>query len=161
MGQHSMGQTPTTAVGAQAALLMDRLIDLERRLYVQEWWMLGSTIAAAKVLAEVASLIPVARAELDQCLVQFCGSAPAESPAPPDGALAPDLRDSAQVAAHRASATELLRTMGEALPPTTNYARQLRAYAQRVGFPSTGVDVLAIVADRLADAQEAVQSVVM
>jgi hypothetical protein len=51
--------------------------------------------------------------------------------------------------------------MIEALPPTTQFARQLRAFAERAGLPATGVDVLAIVADRLSDAQEAVQSVVM
>jgi hypothetical protein len=162
MYQQTTGQTPGAIVGAQAAALMRRLLDLERMLGVQEWWMMGGTIAAAKVLAEVASLIPVARAELDQCLVQFCGSDPVPLPASGDApAVPPDMKDAGQVAAQRDAATKLLRTMIEALPPTTQFARQLRAFAERAGLPATGVDVLAIVADRLSDAQEAVQSVVM
>lgn len=149
-------------MGAQGDILMRRLLDLELLLGVNEWWLLGSKIPAAKVLAEVVSLLAVARAELGQCLMEYCGRAPAEplSASESDGADdaddAPDLNDAAEVAVRTEQATQMLRTMAEALPPTTQFARQLYAYAGRAGLNAAAVDSLGIVADRLDEARETV-----
>lgn len=151
-----MGQTPGAVVGAQGDILMRRLLDLELLLGVNEWWMLGATIPAAQVLSEVASLLAVARAELDQCLTQYCGRAPAEAPAEEAAHLAPDEGDAAERGVEAEQAVQLLRTMGEALPPTMQFARQLQGFAGRVGLNAAAVDVLGIVADRLEEARETV-----
>lgn len=161
MNQQAAGQTPGAVVGAQGDILMRRLLDLELLLGVNEWWLLGRTIPAAKLLAEVASLLAVARAELDQCLVECCERAPAEpfTNEEAGGAVdAPDLSDAAELAVREEQATQMLRTMGEALPPTAHFARQLHAFAGRAGLNSAGVDALGIVADRLDEAHETVMT---
>lgn len=159
MNQQATGQTPGAVIGAQGDILMRRLLDLELLLGVNEWWLLGSKIPAAKLLAEVASLLAVSRAELDQCLVEYCERTPAE-PLTADEAGeaddAPDLNNSEELAVRTEQATQMLRTMGEALPPTAHFARQLHTFAARAGLNPGGVDALGIVADRLDEARETV-----
>lgn len=138
---------------------MRRLLDLELLLGVNEWWLLGSKIPEAKLLAEVASLLAVSRAELDQCLVEYCARTSAEPPAADESSEAedtPDLNDTAELAVRTEQATQMLRTMGEALPPTAHFARQLHTFAARAGLNPSGVDALGIVADRLDEARETV-----
>jgi hypothetical protein len=159
-----VSQAAIAAVAPQADLLMRRLLDLEQRLGVEEWWLLGRDVAEAHVLAEVASLLAVARAELDQMLVHYCGRPPATRPAgdEADDTLgddaAGDAHDPARVARQRAEGQQLLQVLAVALPPTTTFARQLGPFAERSGMPAAAVEVLGIVADRVLDAQEAVQN---
>ena len=167
MNAYPAGQTPSTPqapgaqVGAQGDILMRRLLDLELLLGVNEWWLLGTKIPAAKALAEVVSLLTVARAELDSCMTQYCDRARAEPPATDENAGDdddPNLMDLDELAVRTEQATQMLRTMGEALPPTAHFARQLYGFAGRVGLHPAGVDVLGIVADRLDEARETVAS---
>ncbi len=144
-------------MGAQGDILMRRLLDLELLLGVNEWWLLGTKVPAAKLLAEVTSLLTVARAELDSCLTQYCDRARAEPPAADEGTGEdddPNLMDMDELAVRKEQATQMLRTMAEALPPTAHFARQLHGFAGRVGLHPAGVDVLGIVADRLDEARE-------
>ncbi len=143
-------------VAPQADILLRRLQELERALGVQEWWMLGRDMPEAQVLSEVASLLAVARAELDQMLVQFCGQPPtvpgttADSPTVP---MAGD--DAAALARHRMMAAQLLHMLAAALPPTITFAKQLVPFASSCGMPEAAVDTLGIIADRLVEAHEA------
>lgn len=156
MNQNPVGQSPVTLVGAQADLLLQRLLELERRVALQEWWMLGRSLPEAQALAEVASLLAVARAELDQVLVQYCGRAPTEAPTSPESATAPAA--SATPTQQRMLAAQLLQMLVVSLPPTITFAQQLASYAQRCGMPPGAVETLGIVVDRLEEAQEAVQA---
>jgi hypothetical protein len=160
-----VSQAAIAAVAPQTDLLLQRLLDLERRLGAEEWWLLGRDFAEARVLAEVASLLAVARAELDQMLVQFCGR-PLATPNVADD-VTDDMMDDAEagagadparVAQQRAEGLQLLQVLAVALPPTTTFARQLGPFAERSGMPAAAVEVLGIVADRVLDAQEAVQN---
>jgi hypothetical protein len=146
-------------VGQQGDILMKRLLELDRALSVQEWWMLGRDIAEAGTLSEVGSLLAVARAELDQVLMEYCGHTSALANVPVDAAPdPPDASDTTRLSRQRAIANQLLQMLGLALPPTINFARQLHPFAQYHGMPAPGLDTLAIVADRLEDAFEALQS---
>ena len=158
-----VSQAAIAAVAPQADLLMGRLLDLEQRLGAEEWWLLGRALPEARVLAEVASLLAVARAELDQMLVQYCGRRPRALPAADagddaDDGVADDHDDPARLARQRADGLQLLQVLAVALPPTSTFARQLGPFAERSGMPPGAVDVLGIVADRVLDAQEAVQT---
>ena len=165
--QPAAGQTPQTSqspgaqVGAQGDILMRRLLDIELLLGVNEWWLLGTKIPAAKLLSEVTSLLTVARAELDSCLREYCDRARAE-PSPAETGDGedddPNVMDLDELAVRTEQATQMLRTMAEALPPTAHFARQLYGFAGRVGLHPSGVDILGIVADRLDEARETVAS---
>ncbi len=151
-------ETGSALVGQQGAILMKRLQELDRALGAQEWWMLGRDIAEAGTLAEISSLLAVARAELDQVLVDYCGYASTLSGASTDTAPpALDASDTTRLARQRAIANQLLQMLGMALPPTIDFARQLHPFAQHHGMPAAGLDTLTIVADRLEDAFEALQ----
>ncbi|HEX9056045.1 MAG TPA: hypothetical protein VF818_00800 [Ktedonobacterales bacterium] len=159
MYQSPPSQPPSAVVAPQADILMRRLQELERAVNVQEWWLLGRELAEAKVLAEVASLLAVARAELDQVLVEFCGQPSAIPPVGGEETTANDENPTpALLARYRAIAGQLLHMLSEALPPTTTFAQQLRPFAQNAGMPGPAVDTLGIVADRLVEAYETVQS---
>ena len=156
MYQQGGGQAPGLAVGAQADLLLRRLLELERELAAQEWWLLGRVLPEARTLAEVTSLLAVARAELDGFLSQYCGRAPVGTPPADDtGDKTPESDDPAQIERQRQAASQLLQMLVAALPPTLNFARQLRPFAERNGMPEAATDTLGIVADRIAEAQEA------
>ena len=159
MYQDPESQAPGVVVGAQADLLMQRLQELERALAVHEWWLLGRALPEARALAEVTSLLSVARAELDGFLVQHCGRAPADAPPASDnGSEMPDTDDPAQLGREREEARQILGMLAAALPPTSTFARQLRPFAERNGMPVMATDTLGIVADRIAEAQELLQN---
>lgn len=159
MQQEPSDEMASTLVGQQGDILMKRLQELDRALGVQEWWMLGRDIAEAGALSEVGSLLAVARAELDQVLVQYCGSTPTIVSPPLDTLPVPtDANDATRLTRQRAIANQLLQMLGLALPPTINFARQLHPFAQYYGMPAPGLDTLTIVADRLEEAFEALQS---
>jgi hypothetical protein len=151
-------ETGSVAVGQQGSVLMKRLQELDRALGVQEWWMLGRDIAEAATLSEVSSLLAVARAELDQVLVEYCALPSSLATVSSDAAPEPpDASDATRITRQRAIANQLLQMLGMALPPTIDFARQLRPFAEFHGMPAAGVDTLTIVADRLEEAFEALQ----
>ena len=157
--QHPPSSDANNALVAQQGdILMKRLQELDRALGVQEWWMLGRDMTEAATLSEVVSLLAVARAELEQVLQEYCGYAtelthPAEDSSP----QLPDPSDATRLSRQRAIASQLLQMLGMALPPTIDFARQLRPFAQYYGMPAAGLDTLTIVADRLEEAFEALQ----
>jgi hypothetical protein len=156
MYQDPGSQPPGGPLGTQGDLLMRRLEELDRATSAQQWWLLGRALPEAHALAEVSSLLAVARAELDQLMVQFFQRPPSQADGDADGADADaSPPDDADLAAQRAVAGQLLRMLGAALPPTTMFARNLWQGAERAGMPSAAVDALGIVAERLAEAQEA------
>jgi hypothetical protein len=159
MHHPSTGNLGSDIVAEQGDILMKRLQELERALSAQEWWMLGRDIPEARVLAEIVSLLAVARAELDQLLVQYCGRPPTRSAAPGDAAVpSPEGADPTRLSRQRAIASQLLQMLGLALPPTINFARQLYPFAQHYGLPAAGLDTLVIVSDRLQEAYEALSA---
>jgi hypothetical protein len=150
--------TGSALVAQQGDILMKRLQELDRALGAQEWWMLGRDIAEAATLSEVVSLLSVARAELDQVLVEYCGRPEdVSSSASESSPQVPDPSDTTRLTRQRAIAHQLLQMLGMALPPTIDFARQLHPFAQYHGMPAPGLDTLAIVADRLEEAFEALQ----
>lgn len=136
------------------------MLDIERALSVQEWWMLGRAIAEARLLSEIASLLAVARGELENALSQgfdralpFTGQndalTAAQEPPQPD--------DPTWLAASRDQAIGLLRMVATALPPMQQYATMLQTYGARAGLASTIVDSFGIVTDRLNEIAEALR----
>lgn len=151
-----------TALADRAEALWRRLVDIERALAVQEWWMLGRAVPEAGVLAEVASLLAVARGELEHALSAFFGrgaeqlahtDAFASVTAEPPG----DMADPAWLAASRDQAIGLLRMVASMLPPMLQYAQMLGEYAQRLGLATGLVDAFGIVSGRLNEVGEALR----
>jgi hypothetical protein len=146
-----------SALIAQCASLLQRIVVIERALATREWWLLGRIVPEASLIAEVASLMAVARGELEQALdEQFDwrmprtdGEAPADEDDP--AALA---RDPTWVSARQEEASGLFRMLGKALPAMQSFAEQLRANAEEAFVPATAVGALGIVQDRLREAIE-------
>ena len=147
--------------GLRAEALYHRLAEIEAALGVREWWLLGRALPEARLLAEIASLLAVARAELETALMQVFGAniarlEPAE--APEDGAdEALAAQDPARLAEHRDQALGLLRMVALALPNLLQYAQMLRQYAEQYALPSEATGAFGIVADRLTDVGESLR----
>jgi hypothetical protein len=145
------------ALAGRASTLLQRIMDVERTLAVQEWWMLGRVVREASVLAEVISLLAVARGELADVLIQVFRF-PAPPPETSDLSPAPamHLNDAEWVRASRDQAIGLLRMAASALPAMRQYSQMLREGAQRLSLPMAAVDALGIVTDRLGEAYETI-----
>ena len=151
-----------SALIAQCASLLQRIVALERALATQEWWLLGRAVPEAGQVAEVASLLAVARGELEQALdEQFDWRMPLVDTVEEEGDLetiSPDpVSDPAWTQARRDEANGLLRMLGQNLPSMLSFAEQLRANAEEAGMPSAALGVLGIVQDRLGEAIETVR----
>lgn len=151
-----------TSLADRAEALWRRLVDIERALAVQEWWMLGRAVPEAGALAEIASLLAVARGEMENALAIFFGrgseqldrtDAFATVTAEPPG----DTSDPAWLAASRDQAVGLLRMVTSMLPPMLQYAQMLADYAQRLGLTAGVVDAFSIVSGRLTEVGEALR----
>lgn len=162
MEQPAVSIDVVTALADRAEALWRRLVDVERALAVQEWWMLGRVVPEASVVAEVASLLAVARGELEHALSVYFGrtseqlertDAFASITAEPPG----DRSDPAWLAASRDQAIGLLRLVASMLPPMLQYARMLFDNAQRLGLAPGVIDAFNIVADRLNEIGEALR----
>lgn len=159
--QSGGSQDAVEELATRAEALWRRLLDIERALAVQEWWMLGRVLPEARALAEVSSLFAVARGELENALEQYFGRAvpltgqsnasELAGPEPPK----PD--DPTWVAASRDQALGLLRMVASSLPPMLKYAQMLQDYGRRYGLPSGAIDAFGIVAERMADVDEALR----
>jgi hypothetical protein len=111
------------------------------------------------LLTEIISLLAVARGELFQFLADFFGRAPlgfdpAENPA---GSEEPHMDNPMWMNERHQQILYLLRNVATSLPPMIQYARMLRANAERLNLAVTALDGLSIVAGRLEEAYELLQ----
>jgi hypothetical protein len=162
VGPMGSAGTPQEELAERAETLCHRLMDIEQALAAQEWWLLGRALPEARLLAEIASLLAVARGELENILAQYFNrpTMRAEQPEQSQVARGPstdELKDPAWLAANREQAVYLLRVVATALPPMMQYALLLHTNAEKLGMPSAGVDSFGIVADRLNDSYEALR----
>jgi hypothetical protein len=146
-------------LAGRSEMLLHRIVEIEQGLAVQEWWLLGRALPEARLLTEIISLLAVARGELFQFLADFFGRAPlgfdpAESPT---GNEEPRPNDPIWMNERRQQAIYLLRNVATSLPPMIQYARMLRANAERLSLAVTALDGLSIVAGRLEEAYELLQ----
>lgn len=146
-------------LAGRSEMLLHRIVEIEQGLAVQEWWLLGRALPEARLLTEIISLLAVARGELFQFLADFFGRAPlgfdpAENPA---GNAEPHPDDPIWMRERREQTLYLLRNVAAALPPMIQYARMLRANAERLNLAVTALDGLSIVAGRLEEAYELLQ----
>ena len=151
----------TRELGMRAEALYRRLAEIEASLGVREWWLLGRALPEARLLAEIASLLAVARAELETALTQVFGTriAPTESveahESDADETLA--AQDPAWLAQYRDQALGLLRMVALSLPNLLQYAQMLRQYAEQYALPAAASEAFGIVADRLTDVGESLR----
>jgi hypothetical protein len=150
-----------SALLAQYVSLLQRIIAVERALSVQEWWLLGRAIPEAGQVAEVASLLAVARGELEQALdEQFDWRMPAmdTNASEQEGELevvSPDLTSNPTwIEARRDEANRLLRMLAQNLPSMQSFAEQLLANAGDAGMTAAAFGALGIAQDRLGEAIE-------
>jgi hypothetical protein len=153
---------PREELAERAETLCRRLMDIEQALAVQEWWLLGRALPEARLLAEVASLLAVARGELENALGQFFGRQSARHEQTDQftalGGPAPsEMNDPAWRAAQRDQAIHLLRLVASALPAMMQYAQLLQTHAERLGFPSAATDAFGIVVGRLEEAYDSLR----
>jgi hypothetical protein len=146
-------------LAGRSEMLLHRIVEIEQGLAVQEWWLLGRALPEARLLTEIISLLAVARGELFQFLADFFGRAPlgfdpAENPA---GNGEPHMDDPIWMRERHDQTLYLLRNVAAALPPMIQYARMLRANAERLNLAVTALDGLSIVAGRLEEAYELLQ----
>lgn len=146
-------------LAGRSEVLLNRLVEIEQGLAVQEWWLLGRTLPEARLLSEIVSLLAVARGELLQFLADFFGRGPLgfDPAETPGGNEEPRLNDPLWVRQRREQTIYLLRNVAASLPPMIQYARMLRAAAERLNVAVTGLDGLGIVAGRLEEAHELLQ----
>ena len=122
--------------------------------------MLGRALAEARLLSEIASLLAVARGELENALSQgFDRALPftGQSDALNATQEPPQPNDPTWLAASRDQAIGLLRMVATALPPMQQYATMLQTYGARAGLASPIVDSFGIVTDRLNEIAEALR----
>lgn len=151
---------PLRDLRAQASLILQRIRELEAALATQEWWLLGRHLAEARVLAEEASLLAVARSELDDFFAHLVGRS-ASAPRPEeevtrDPVLAP--QDPQWLYAQREQAVAILRYLAAMLPPLHQQAEAARAQANAMRLGPALLDPLGIVVDHLRDAWEALSA---
>lgn len=146
-------------LAGRSEMLLHRIVEIEQGLAVQEWWLLGRALPEARLLTEIISLLAVARGELFQFLSDFFGRAPLgfDPSENPGGGDEPRLDDPNWMRERREQTLYLLRNVAAALPPMIQYARMLRANAERLNLAVTALDGLSIVAGRLDEAYELLQ----
>lgn len=148
-------------LGMRAEALYHRLVEIEAALGVREWWLLGRALPEARLLSEIASLLAVARAELETALIQVFGAAIVrmETAEPQDNGEAETqaARDPAWLAQYRDQALGLLRMVALSLPNLLQYAQLLRQYSEQYDLPSAATDAFGIVADRLGEVGESLR----
>ncbi|HLY31045.1 MAG TPA: hypothetical protein VKQ36_08445 [Ktedonobacterales bacterium] len=146
----------------RAGPLLQRITDVERTLTTQEWWLLGKSLNEARLLAEISSLLAVARGELAGFLTDYCQRHPAlpeinEPSAEETDEILARMNDLRWLGAQREQAISLLRMAAAALPAMSQYARTLHTHAERLGIDQAAIDPLSITMDRLNDALEILQ----
>lgn len=158
--QQPSGSNPAQPVvlelGARAETLLRRLRDVEEALTDQEWWLMGNVFPEARRLAEVTSLLSVARGELEAFLEEVCGmpsSAPEERKRG-EGDIFTLMGDPMWMSGSREKAIALLRMLIAQVPPMRQYSTALQVNAERLRVPSAAMDPLGITAERLTEVEE-------
>jgi hypothetical protein len=161
--QQPTGKNPTPPplqeLGARAETLLRRLRDVEEALTDQEWWLMGNVFPEAQRLAEVTSLLSVARGEIETFLVEACGMLiqPPEERKQGDEDVFALLGDPMWMSGSHEKAIALLRMLVAQTPPMRQYANALLVNAERLHVPSNAIDPLGITADRLVEIEEILQ----
>lgn len=146
----------TVELGARAETLLRRLRDVEEALTDQEWWLMGNVFAEARRLAEVTSLLAVARGELEGFVVDVCGMPVpnADEPKNVKDDVFALMGDPMWMSGSREKAIALLRMLTAQVPPMRQYAVALQANAERMRVPSNAMDPLGIAAERLSEVED-------
>jgi hypothetical protein len=149
------------ALATRIEALWRRVMDIERSIAVQEWWMLGRALPEARLLAEIASLLAVARGELETVLGQVFGRALPMSgqmdALPGGGQQAMQPENYAWLDASRDQAVGLLRMVAIALPPMLQFSHALTDYCRQSGVATDVTDALDVVTGRLSEMDEALR----
>lgn len=156
-GAPTPDQAATRELASRADTLLKRLCEVEEALTDQEWWLMGRAMQEARVLAELSSLLSVARGELETFLT--------EAGARPEGADAATQRkeqddvfdlmgDPMWMSGSREKAIALLRMCAAQIPPMRQYANVLQVNAERMRMSAVMLDPLGITAERLGEAEE-------
>lgn len=152
------GASAERDLGPRVLALAERIVEMERALGMREWWLLGRNLPEAQALSEMASLLAVARGELQQVLTEVF-ALPLSSAPEGAGSDAGEshLSDPAWIAARGAEARQLLDRAVVVLPALQQYAQVLRARAERLALPPAALDAFGIVYDRVSEACELLQ----
>lgn len=142
-------------ISGRAEALLARLREVEEALTDQEWWLMGRVMPEARMLAEMTSLLAVARGEIETFLTETRGAAPA---APAERKQQDDvfdlMNDPLWMSGSREKAIALLRMCAANIPPMRQYAVALQVNAERMRLPALALDPLGIAAERLTEAEE-------
>ncbi|MDE3229144.1 MAG: hypothetical protein KGO05_04635 [Chloroflexota bacterium] len=156
-GLSTPAQAAVHELAARAQTLLERLREVEGALTDQEWWLMGRVMPEARVLAEMTSLLSVARGELETFLTAV-GVHQAEPDEPPLRKEQDDIfelmGDPMWMSGSREKAIALLRMCAAQVSPMRQYALVLQTNAERMGLSSVALDPLGIAAERLAEAEE-------
>jgi hypothetical protein len=133
------------------------LREVEDALTDQEWWLMGRVMSEARVLAEMTSLLSVARGELET----FLSAVGVRQTTPEDAAQRKEqddvfelMSDPMWMSGSREKAIALLRMCAAQLTPMRQYALVLQTNAERMGLSAVALDPLGITAERLTEADE-------
>lgn len=127
----------TTVIPRELATLFGRLVEMERMASTQEWWMFGRVLPEARRVAEIASLLTAARAELGQMLETLGHPQSAHIEHPATGELAHAQQfasDERWAEAHREEARSVIRLAAMTLP---HLQAQLARFRCQVGESTT------------------------
>ncbi|HEU0027644.1 MAG TPA: hypothetical protein VFQ25_11060 [Ktedonobacterales bacterium] len=154
--ESSSAQSGVIELGARAETLLRRLHDVEEALTDQEWWLMGNVFPEARRLAEITSLLSVARGELETFLNEVCGmtvAAENERKGADEDVFAL-MGDPMWMSGSREKAFALLRMLVAQVPPMRQYATALQVNAERMRVPPAAMDPLGICAERLVEIEE-------
>lgn len=156
-GLSTPAQAAVRELADRAETLLARLREVEEALTDQEWWLMGRAMAEARVLAEMTSLLAVARGELET----FLSVVGARQVEPEDATHRKEqddvfnlMSDPMWMSGSREKAIALLRMCAAQLAPMRQYALVLLTNAERMGLSAVALDPLGITAERLAEAEE-------
>lgn len=156
-GLSTPAQAAINELIARAETLLKRLREVEEALTDQEWWLMGRAMAEARVLAEMTSLLSVARGELETFLSEM--GARRQEPEDTTRRKQQDdifdlMGDPLWMSGSREKAIALLRMCAAQIQPMRQYAYVLQVNAERLGLPAVALDPLGITTERLGEAEE-------
>jgi hypothetical protein len=150
-------QASVHELATRAETLLNRLCEVEDALTDQEWWLMGRVMAEARVLAELTSLLSVARGELETFLSEVGAQrsdAESEAQRKEQDDVFNLMTDPMWMSGSREKAIALLRMCALQIQPMRQYAAVLQANAEKLRLPAVAIDPLSIAAERLTEAEE-------
>lgn len=156
-GLSTPAQAAIQELTARAETLLKRLREVEEALTDQEWWLMGRVMAEARVLAELTSLLSVARGELETFLSEVGAQrsdAESEAQRKEQDDVFNLMTDPMWMSGSREKAIALLRMCALQIQPMRQYAAVLQANAEKLRLPAVAIDPLSIAAERLTEAEE-------